>query len=65
MKITNAQEWWDSFPPIDRKNFLNDLFINKELAEREFSKLPGHIRLMFYGRFEKKIKPFLNKEIQF
>jgi hypothetical protein len=51
MNLHNAQEWWDSFHPIDRESICERFYLSKELAHRDFFELPGYIRLLFYGRW--------------
>lgn len=54
-KRRNAKELWESWTIEERRLVLKNLYIKTSLAsERNFFKLPGHIRTMFHIKINSK-----------
>ncbi len=52
--IRNVKEYWESLHPKEREVLLNDLYFSLELATMDYNKLPSHIRLTMYSRWNFK-----------
>lgn len=57
------QSYWESLTEEGRIELLDSLYIQSSLADKSFFDLPGHIRFMFYTKWnsdlEKKVNSIL------